>query len=215
MVWQWRWRLRHFSASKPQSACSLPPPPCEKSQVTIALCSLDWPLELPDNLILMVCGWVQRGVRAGRVFACAALLAGCAQLIHNDPVNQPLSANPIPLQAAAYADAGGDAPDDMVVALTFSGGGMRAAAFSYGVLTGFDETRVKTSRGAMSLLDHIDFISGVSGGSVLAAYYGLKRRQALSDFRERFLLANPEEHLQTNSACLTSRADSRAVLTIY
>ena len=155
----------------------------------------------------MVCGWVQRGVRAGRVFACAALLAGCAQLIHNDPVNQPLSANPIPLQAAAYADAGGDAPDDMVVALTFSGGGMRAAAFSYGVLTGFDETRVKTSRGAMSLLDHIDFISGVSGGSVLAAYYGLKRRQALSDFRERFLLANPEEHLQTNSACLTSRAE--------
>lgn len=149
----------------------------------------------------MVGCWVQRLGRFGRVLGCAALLAGCAQLIHNDPVNQPLSANPEPVQAAAYTK-DHDPPDDVVVALTFSGGGMRAAAFSYGVLTGLDETRVTTSRGAMSLLDHIDFISGVSGGSVLAAYYGLKGRQALSDFRERFLLANPEEHLQTNLSLL-------------
>jgi NTE family protein len=145
----------------------------------------------------MVWGWVQRGVRPGRVLACTAVLAGCAQLIHNDPVNQPLSSNPNPVQAAAYGEAR-DSSDDMVVALAFSGGGTRAAAFSYGVLTGLNETRVTTSRGAISLLDHIDFISGVSGGSILAAYYGLNGRQTLSDFRERFLLANPEEHLQTD-----------------
>jgi hypothetical protein len=84
-----------------------------------------------------------------------------------------------------------------------------------GVLTGLNETRVTTSRGATSLLDHIDFISGISGGSILAAYYGLNGRQTLSDFRERFLLVNPEEHLQTDrSPCSTSRADWRAVLTI-
>jgi NTE family protein len=148
----------------------------------------------------MVGGWVQRGVRAGRVVTCAALLVSCAQLIHNDPVNQPLSENPNPVQAAAYATEHRDdtPPDDVVVALTFSGGGMRAAAFSYGVLTGLNETRVTTSRGTISLLDHIDFISGVSGGSILAAYYGLNGRQTLTDFRQRFLLANPEEHLQTD-----------------
>jgi NTE family protein len=37
----------------------------------------------------------------------------------------------------------------------------------------------------------------VSGGSVLAAYYGLRKRAALDDFRERFLLRNAEESLNT------------------
>lgn len=145
----------------------------------------------------MVGCWVRRLVRYGRALGCAALLVSCAQLIHNDPVNQPLSASPNPVQAAAYTE-DPQPPDDIIVALAFSGGGMRAAAFSYGVLTGLDETRVTTSRRAMSLLDHIDFISGVSGGSIPAAYYGLNGRQALSDFRERFLLAHPDEHLQTD-----------------
>lgn len=149
----------------------------------------------------MVWGWVKRAVRTGLVLAYTALLAGCAQLIHNDPVNQPLNASPNPVQAAAYAP-DRDTSDDTVIALAFSGGGTRAAAFSYGVLAGLNETRVTTSRGAISLLDHVDFISGVSGGSILAAYYGLYGGQALSDFRERFLLANPEEHLQTDLSLL-------------
>ena len=46
---------------------------------------------------------------------------------------------------------------DMVVALAFSGGGTRAAAFFYGVLQGFDDTHVQTSASNFSLLDHIDF----------------------------------------------------------
>jgi NTE family protein len=49
----------------------------------------------------------------------------------------------------------------------------------------------------VSLLERVDFVSGVSGGSVLAAYYGLRKREALSDFRERFLLRNAEESLNT------------------
>ena len=48
------------------------------------------------------------------------------------------------------------------------------------------------------MLDRIDFISGVSGGAVTAAYYGLRKRAALEDFRERFLLRNAEEGLQTD-----------------
>jgi NTE family protein len=49
-----------------------------------------------------------------------------------------------------------------------------------------------------SLLDRIDFVTGVSGGSILAAYYGLKKRKAMADFKQRFLLRNPEEGLQMN-----------------
>ncbi len=86
----------------------------------------------------------------------------------------------------------------MVVAMSFSGGGMRAAAFSYGVLTGFEETRVPTRTGPVSLLDRLDFLSGVSGGSMLAAYYGLHGPAALADFKQRFLDVNAEEGLQTD-----------------
>ncbi len=78
-------------------------------------------------------GLFQRAIRAGRIVACAALMVGCTQTIHNDPINQPLTANPA--QVAAELGASVETNyDDMVVALSFSGGGMRAAAFSYGVL---------------------------------------------------------------------------------
>ena len=140
--------------------------------------------------------WFQRAIRGGRVIASAALVVGCTQVIRNDPINLPLTANPLQVEA----DLGADVPsnyDDTVVALSFSGGGMRAAAFSYGVLTGFDQTRLQTRSGPVSLLDRLDFLSGVSGGSVLAAYYGLRGRDALGDFRQRFLLVNAEEGLQT------------------
>jgi len=131
----------------------------------------------------------------GFAAAFALLVSGCAG-IHNDPVNVPLQ----PGQTMA-ADIGRDTPsfsDEMLIGLAFSGGGTRAAAFSFGVLQEIDRTRVPTRGGAGSLLDRVDFVSGVSGGSVLAAYYGLKKRAALDDFRERFLLRNAEEDLTTS-----------------
>ena len=142
-------------------------------------------------------GRLQRFVRAGRVFACSALLAACAQ-VHNDPINQPLVPGAAP--AADLNQGVATYYDDTVVALSFSGGGTRAAAFSYGVLTGLDETRAPNI--STSLLDRIDFVTGVSGGSVLAAYYGLKKRKTLPEFKQRFLLRNPEENLQLNLSFL-------------
>jgi NTE family protein len=145
-----------------------------------------------------MCGALfQRAIRAGRVVACAALVVGCTQVIHNDPINRPLTANPAQVEAELQPDVETNY-DDMVVALTFSGGGMRAAAFSYGVLTAFDQTRVPTRTGSFSLLYRLDFLSGVSGGSVLAAYYGLRGHDAIADFKQRFLDVNAEEALQTN-----------------
>ena len=118
-------------------------------------------------------------------------MVGCTEVIHNEPVNRPLAGD----VKQAEVELGRNVATnyhDTVIALSFSGGGTRAAAFSYGVLTGFDDTHVRTSAGTISLLDHIDFVSGVSGGSVLAAYYGIKKRQALVDFKQRFLLRNAE-----------------------
>jgi NTE family protein len=129
------------------------------------------------------------------VLACAALVVGCAELTRNVPLNRPLTDNGLRIGAGSNSHVSTNY-DDIEVGLAFSGGGTRAAAFSYGVLTGFAQTQVSTTDHEISLLDHIDFVSGVSGGSIIGAYYGLKGREALSDFRERFLLANPE--LQTD-----------------
>ncbi len=57
--------------------------------------------------------------------------------------------------------------DDVFVCLTFSGGGTRAAAFAYGVLTGLRDTPI-TEGGSRRLLDEVDLISSVSGGSFTA-----------------------------------------------
>jgi NTE family protein len=140
----------------------------------------------------------QRAIRAGRIIACAALLAGCTSIIRNDPINQPLTVTPAQFNAELAPPNPPANNDDMVVAMSFSGGGSRAAAFSYGVLTGFQETSVPARGGAVSLLDRLDFLSGVSGGSILAAYYGLKGPAALADFKQRFLDVNAEEALQTD-----------------
>jgi NTE family protein len=124
--------------------------------------------------------------------ALAAILTGCAS-VYNLPGNVPLGA------ALADNNVGREIPgydDDVLLALSFSGGGTRAAAFSFGVLTELDRARAGSSQ-AKSLLDRVDFVSGVSGGSVTAAYFGLKKRAALDDFRERFLLRNAEESLNT------------------
>ena len=124
---------------------------------------------------------------------CLALL-GCAS-IQNAPVNQPGSSADLADKVRFNYDVGAEQDADLV-GLSFSGGGTRAAAFSFGVLTEMARTPMRGA--AASMLDRLDFISGVSGGSVTAAYYGLRKRAALDDFRERFLLRNAEEGLQTD-----------------
>jgi NTE family protein len=123
----------------------------------------------------------------------AAALGGCTS-VYNLPHNQPLTGT---IQARPLGSEVPLSSDDVMVSLAFSGGGTRAAAFSFGVLQELDRTRIRDRGKNVSLLDRVDFVSGVSGGSVLAAYYGLRRREALTDFRERFLLRNAEESLNT------------------
>jgi NTE family protein len=72
-------------------------------------------------------------------------------------------------RALASADDQHD-PDETFVALTFSGGGTRAAAFAYGALQALQATEIGPGR---TMLDEVDVISSVSGGSFTAAYLGL------------------------------------------
>ena len=121
-------------------------------------------------------------------------LAGCATF-HIEATNQPL---PTVGSNLAGNDPGlsGD-EGDLFVGLAFSGGGMRAAAFSYGVLAELDRTLIRSKNSTTRLIDHVDFLSGVSGGAITAAYFGLNGRSTLSDFRERFLMRDAEESLSS------------------
>ena len=83
-----------------------------------------------------------------------------------------------------------------LVVLAFSGGGTRAAAFSYGVLEFFKRTEIVMPNGAkFRLLDSIDVITGVSGGSFTALAYGLYGDKLFDDYEQRFLKRNVQGDL--------------------
>ena len=79
--------------------------------------------------------------------------------------------------------------------MAFSGGGTRAAAFSYGVLEELRDTRIQADGKESRLLDEIDVISSVSGGSFTAAYYRLFGDQIFEDYEDRFLKRNVQRSL--------------------
>lgn len=80
--------------------------------------------------------------------------------------------------------------DELFLVLSFSGGGTRAAAFSYGAMEELAGTTIGHGATQRRLLDEVDFISSVSGGSFTAAYYALYRERLFTDFDREFLKRN-------------------------
>lgn len=76
---------------------------------------------------------------------------------------------------------------DISLVLTFSGGGTRAAAMAYGVLEELRDTEFKSNGVSKRLLDEVDDISSVSGGSFTAAFYGLHGDGIFDTFEDDFL----------------------------
>ncbi len=77
--------------------------------------------------------------------------------------------------------------NEVLVLLAFSGGGTRAAAFSYGVLKELSGTEISGQGHTHRLSDEVDAISGVSGGSFTAAYFGLFGDRIFEDYERVFL----------------------------
>lgn len=94
------------------------------------------------------------------------------------------------------ADPGNDG--STVVALAFSGGGTRSAAFAYGVLQALDEITIDEYPYKRRLIEDVRLVSGASGGAVTAAYFGMAGADHYQDFREKFLYADAEENLRTS-----------------
>lgn len=128
-----------------------------------------------------------------KLIICLTLLASCAAW--NKPINEPLQgANPSLVEVTPESIGSGE----LYVGLAFSGGGMRASAFAYGMLQELQAQAALTGT-KDGLLDNVRLVSGVSGGSVTAAQFGLWGPRGLDGYRENYLITNAEKYM-ANSA---------------
>lgn len=117
--------------------------------------------------------------------------SGCTTTarITNTPVEES-----IPINRTAFYS-GQQSADNALFFMSFSGGGTRAAALSYGVLEELRDTTFVFDGQEKRLLDEVDSISSVSGGSFTAAYYGLYGDRIFEDYEEVFLRRNVQRTL--------------------
>ena len=90
---------------------------------------------------------------------------------------------------------GNDNSDSLFVILTFSGGGTRAASLAYGVLEKLRDTRITWEGRNRRLLDEVDVISSVSGGSLPAAYFALFGERTFAEFPDKVLYHDIQSNL--------------------
>lgn len=125
-----------------------------------------------------------------------AMLNGCTAIgkIENNTVSQ------LPVGEQRYTVANHSkkhAPGDILFLLAFSGGGTRAAALSYGVMEELRDTHYQLNGKEVRLLDDVDRISSVSGGSFTSAYYGLFGDKIFEDFKDEFLYKDVQGDLSS------------------
>lgn len=120
-----------------------------------------------------------------------SLLTGCATRPINDKIIQADKYD------ASFNRLAGDANDNKtLVILAFSGGGTRAAAFSYGVLEALNETEAIDYKGEKhNLIEYVDVITGVSGGSFTALAYRMYGDDLFNSYEKNFLKRDVQAEL--------------------
>lgn len=132
------------------------------------------------------------------VLACFAIFSsGCAST-YRPSVNEPLEPQSVasdvtPLQLSAENVPANSS--SLMLIVSFSGGGTRAAALAYGVLDRLRSAKIKWDGRDTTLLNEIDLVSGVSGGSVTAAYFAAFGEALFQDFKPTFLNRDFESDL--------------------
>lgn len=121
-----------------------------------------------------------------------SFISGCAFQSRVDNIELNINENS---QAYTQANHKASDVDDMRIYLSFSGGGTRAAAFSYGVMKELRDTLVTINNTERTMLSEVDIISSVSGGSFTAAYYGLYGDDIFTDYEDAFLKRDVQQVL--------------------
>jgi NTE family protein len=87
--------------------------------------------------------------------------------------------------------------DSLFIVASFSGGGARASALSYGVLRELARTQIRWEGVDKRLVDELNIINALSGGSFTAAYFALYGDRIFHDFEYRFLRKDWESELRS------------------
>ena len=117
----------------------------------------------------------------------ALVFLGCASYPENAPIESISSATGYRYSNVRLPPAN----DKPFVILAFSGGGTRAAAFSFGLMEELSRIEYIHADGTKrQFLSDVEIISSVSGGSFTASYYALFPETFFEDFPERFLYKN-------------------------
>lgn len=122
--------------------------------------------------------------------ALLALASACAGTPDTTPVNHRLAA--MPPQPVVELGVDGDA-----IALALSGGGARAASFSYGALLQLRDMKDATGK---RLIDRVALVTAVSGGAITATYFGQHGADGLDGFRAAALDKDWQSTLHTSFA---------------
>ncbi len=120
-------------------------------------------------------------------------LSACASygIIENQPVSESSATQEYSLSTFA----GSDKNSGLALMLTFSGGGTRAATMAYAVMQELRDTVIEINGEPTRLLDEVDTISSVSGGSFTSAYYGLHGDGMFDTFEDVFLRLDIDKQL--------------------
>jgi NTE family protein len=86
--------------------------------------------------------------------------------------------------------------DGLLILAAFSGGGTRASTLAFGVLRELAQQQITWEGKQKRLLDELDVIFALSGGTFTAGYYALRGDQIFHDFEARFLRKDWESELK-------------------
>jgi NTE family protein len=110
-----------------------------------------------------------------------ACLVGCSSV--KPWINRPVTVLAPPVERSQE-----DGRDpSLLIAVILSGGGARAAAFGYGVLSEMKASNIEWGGRETNLLEKVDLVGGVSGGSIMAAYLSAYGSKGLDRFEHDFL----------------------------
>jgi NTE family protein len=134
----------------------------------------------------------------------AWLFIGCTTLLLGCEYVRPTMNAPLARWDEAYGYRSTNLPpsktgssDGLFIVASFSGGGARASALAYGVLLEMARTAIIWEGQQKRLVDELNIINAVSGGSFTAAYYALYGDRIFQDFETRFLRKDWESELRS------------------
>jgi len=150
----------------------------------------------PKVVVLPELGSSVRAVVAGGLFALLAIVAAACETIPDYP-NRPLAegaANPPP------ANLIGPDPEAPLILIAFSGGGSRAAALGLGVLDELAAQTYLATDKPVALIDRVKVVSSVSGGNVIAAWFGAVGPARVDELKSDFLARDNMATLEWEAA---------------